>query len=213
MASDLTRQRRERLAKMLEDLTPDQVTAVTAEIVMNNVATPDEVGAIIDDFIVTHPAPFQIMQFVLAFVLACADQGASANTALVGTNQDVRFTVLATRIKETCTLRQFCMYYSKLAWNTMLQSNRPPANWAARGYVWATRFAAFDFFTGVSEAGSLTPAGGLAREPTLEEKLAHNANREIAIQTSRVKSLHTTNGMLALRDQQDHAGSTPRLEF
>jgi len=205
--------KRTKLEKMLADLNAEEVAAVTAEIVTNNVASPDEVLKILEDFQKEYPAVNNVGKYVTAFCLACADQSCSAYVAIVGAEQSTDFSALVTIIRETCTLRQFCMYYAKWTWNVMLNNNRPPVSWAARGYREDVRFAAFDFFTGVTANAALKPPGGLKRPPTQAEVLAHNANREIAIQLSRARDIHTTNGIMALRDQQDGAGKVPQLQM
>nr|AAA42935.1 non-structural/coat protein fusion product [Clover yellow mosaic virus] len=67
-------------------------------------------------------------------------------------------------------------------------------NWASQNYKEADRFAAFDFFEGVSSSAALSPPGGLIREPSPNERMANETNKNVHLyQTaSRGSNLATT---------------------
>jgi hypothetical protein len=127
----------------------------------------------------------------LALAISAAHNGSSdkikfpGNLAIPAPDNNpapvVRADDLVRLIRKHCTLRQFCMFYAKLVWNSLLLSDEPPANWARRGHAHGTRFAAFDFFDGVTHPSALDPEDGLIRDPTHDELIAHQAARSVSI--------------------------------
>nr|WPR17635.1 MAG: coat protein [Dracophyllum betaflexi-like virus] len=112
----------------------------------------------------------------------CADCGSSGQSALVGvaTNSgEVPRSVIASCVKKVCTLRQFCAFFAKIVWNIMLDSECPPANWGKWGYKEDAKYAAFDFFYGVTHNASLEPSGGLIRPPTYIEMVANQTAKSL----------------------------------
>ena len=99
---------------------------------------------------------------------AYADVQSSKSAQLIGatpSNPALSRRALAAQFDRiNITPRQFCMYFAKVVWNILLDSNIP-ANWAKLGYQEDTKFAAFDFFDGVTNPASLQPADGLIRQP------------------------------------------------
>lgn len=123
----------------------------------------------------------------LAMALKMADQGTSPNTEYVGTielkalKSCVQAQDLAEFIKKFTTLRAFARFYAKVVYNTMRSLNRPPANWIGKGYPPTLRFAAFDFFDGVSDPEAMVPLGGFKFVPSDAEMKINNANKAIML--------------------------------
>nr|QYF50165.1 MAG: putative coat protein [Xinjiang sediment alphaflexi-like virus 1] len=117
---------------------------------------------------------------LLQFAILCGDLGSSSKTVYPGSTADgLPFSVLASIVKQKCTVRQFCMLYSKLVY-AWYKSHRPPANWARKGYTVDTQYAAFDFFDGLTHPDAFLPPGGDA-SPSQEEIIANQANRRVVI--------------------------------
>lgn len=197
-------------ARLVLAVAADRRAAVAGAIADNGMVSEGIATAVLDAFNAATPVA-ELGEFLLAYLLACADQGTAGAAQLAGENQGVPFTALSSQIKRRATVRQFAMFYAKVTWNALLEAQRPPANWQKRGYTPNTRFAAFDFFHGVRAGAALEPAEGLRREPSEDEVAANQANREIAIQMSRTKAAYTTNGMMMLRQQQEGAQTQHRL--
>ncbi|AHB87037.1 putative coat protein [Potexvirus nesignambrosiae] len=114
----------------------------------------------------------------------CADVGSSDAARMVDyspAGQNITRQTLAGLVKTVCTLRQFCMFYAKVVWNMMLKTEKPPASWQKWEYRYTERYAAFDFFQGVSNEAALNPTDGLFRQPTDAEMAASHTNRYVHV--------------------------------
>nr|QPD01711.1 CP [Potato virus X] len=121
----------------------------------------------------------------------CADVGSSAQTEMIDTgpySNGISRARLAAAIKEVCTLRQFCMKYAPVVWNWMLTNNSPPANWQAQGFKPEHKFAAFDFFNGVTNPAAIMPKEGLIRPPSEAEMSAAQTAAFVKITKARAQS-------------------------
>nr|ADG36604.1 coat protein [Potato virus X] len=121
----------------------------------------------------------------------CADVGSSAQTEMIDTgpySNGISRARLAAAIKEVCTLRQFCMKYAPVVWNWMLTNNSPPANWQAQGFKPEHKFAAFDFFNGVTNPAAIMPKEGLIRPPSEAEMNAAQTAAFVKIIKARAQS-------------------------
>nr|AAA47177.1 coat protein [Potato virus X] len=121
----------------------------------------------------------------------CADVGSSAQTEMIDTgpySNGISRARLAAAIKEVCTLRQFCMKYAPVVWNWMLSNNSPPANWQAQGFKPEHKFAAFDFFNGVTNPAAIMPKEGLIRPPSEAEMNAAQTAAFVKITKARAQS-------------------------
>nr|QTU68029.1 coat protein [Potato virus X] len=121
----------------------------------------------------------------------CADVGSSAQTEMIDTgpySNGISRARLAAAIKEVCTLRQFCMKYAPVVWNWMLTNNSPPANWQAQGFKPEHKFAAFDFFNGVTNPAAIMPKEGLIRPPSEAEMNAAQTAAFVKITKARAQS-------------------------
>nr|AAX19351.1 coat protein [Mint virus X] len=132
----------------------------------------------------------------LQLALACSDSHASSLTVLVGecaAAPSVGLRDLAASVKTICQLRHFCRFYAKFVWNCRVTHDLPPASWAAQGFPFEARFAAFDFFDGVTNSAALEPAQGLIRPPTEIELKAAHTGKFVALATSGTSSLTLSN--------------------
>nr|ALJ33094.1 coat protein [Potato virus X] len=121
----------------------------------------------------------------------CADVGSSAQTEMIDTgpySNGISRARLAAAIKEVCTLRQFCMKYAPVVWNWMLTNNSPPANWQAQGFKPEHKFAAFDFFNGVTNPAAIMPKEGVIRPPSEGEMNAAQTAAFVKITKARAQS-------------------------
>nr|ALJ33106.1 coat protein [Potato virus X] len=121
----------------------------------------------------------------------CADVGSSAQTEMIDTgpySNGISRARLAAAIKEVCTLRQFCMKYAPVVWNWMLTNNSPPANWQAQGFKPEHKFAAFDFYNGVTNPAAIMPKEGLIRPPSEAEMNAAQTAAFVKITKARSQS-------------------------
>nr|QNH91012.1 coat protein [Potato virus X] len=121
----------------------------------------------------------------------CADVGSSAQTEMIDTgpySNGISRARLAAAVKEVCTLRQFCMKYAPVVWNWMLANNSPPANWQAQGFKPEHKFAAFDFFNGVTNPAAIMPKEGLIRPPSEAEMNAAQTAAFVKITKARAQS-------------------------
>nr|WPR15563.1 coat protein [Helleborus mosaic virus] len=83
--------------------------------------------------------------------------------------------------RDFSTLRKVCRAYAPVTWNRMILLDNPPANWQAKGFSSATKFAAWDCFDHVRNPACVQPQEGLIRIPTREEEIAHATHKEIAL--------------------------------
>lgn len=118
------------------------------------------------------------------FLFQMVDSGTSPNTSYPATfkvgDKEHTYQELANIITSNgVTLRQYARRFAKIAYENMRRNNRPPSNWFKKGYTEETKFAAFDFFTGVKLNEACEPEGGATFEPTIEEFKVHQANASI----------------------------------
>ncbi|AIB00373.1 coat protein [Yam virus X] len=188
----------------------DDLTLQDFKTESNSVATTDQIKAIAAQLIAIGVPSDTIASTFWDVARHCADVGSSAFITLVGTTSTgVKRSTVAGVIRLNCTLRQFCMFYAKIVWNKMLLDDSPPANWQALNYNEAERFAAFDFFTGVTHKAALNPASGLVRQPTPAEILANQTNARVAIFRSRAQSNNLATTATELTQGRITGGQNP----
>nr|AWK77911.1 structural protein [Perth betaflexivirus 1] len=83
-------------------------------------------------------------------------------------------------IKRRVTLRQFCAVWARYVFDHMIRSGTPPSNYVQKGFSTDTRYAAFDFFYGVTSEASVKKEG-MIRMPTDEELRASALNAHLSI--------------------------------
>jgi hypothetical protein len=122
------------------------------------VASRDQVKAVKAKWVALGLPENSFFAAALQLALACSDSHASSLTALhgpVAAHAALALKDLASALKAHCTLRQFCRFYAKFVWNYRIKNDAPPGAWAAMGFTHDTRFAAFDFFDGVTNPAAL----------------------------------------------------------
>jgi hypothetical protein len=147
------------------------------------VASRDQVKAVKVKWVALGLPENNFFAAALQLALACSDSHASSLTALhgpVAAHTALALRDLASALKAHCTLRQFCRFYAKFVWNYRIKNDAPPGAWAAMGFTHDTRFAAFDFFDGVTNPAALQPPEGLVRPPTERELAAHHTGKFVA---------------------------------
>nr|WEC26237.1 coat protein [Nerine potexvirus 1] len=178
----------------------------------NAVATPDQILAIAALWKSLGAPANKLGPYAWDLARHCADVQTSSQGKIVGTPPgETKLTrqVLAASVKSICTLRQFCMYFAKVVWNMMILQDNPPANWSKMNYRESERFAAFDFFDGVTHSAALEPQGGLIRPPSEAERVANAAQKGLHI----YKAAQQKNQLAstAVEFTRAQIGSTPSL--
>lgn len=177
----------------------------------NSVATPaqlDKIFALWKPHLTGAPA-----DFAFALAMACREQGSSRFGELAGSADasEYTFDAAARAVKTVCTLRQFAMAYAPAVWNFSIQKDSPPANWLRAGYTFDTRFAAFDFFNGVTHPAAITPPDGLIREPRVDEIRANKLNGASAIMAHRRDDQLTTREQAGYQSQVSASPTRPAI--
>nr|AGQ16883.1 coat protein [Potato virus M] len=183
--------------KLAEDMRPDptnpynrpslEALSRTKPIaVSNNMATSEDMMCIYVDLEGLGVPTEYVQQVVIQAVLFCKDASSSVYLDPRGSFEWPRGAitadaVLAVMKKDAETLRRVCRLYAPVTWNHMLTHNSPPADWAAMGFQYEDRFAAFDCFDYVENTAAVQPLEGLIRRPTPREKVAHNTHKDIAL--------------------------------
>nr|AXB54717.1 CP [Pepino mosaic virus] len=159
---------------------------------VTSVATPTEIEALGKIFTAMGLAANETGPAMWDPARAYADVQSSKSAQLIGatpSNPALSRRALAAQFDRiNITPRQFCMYFAKVVWNILLDSNIPPANWAKLGYQEDTKFAAFDFFDGVTNPASLQPADGLIRQPNEKELAAHSVAKYGALARQKIST-------------------------
>lgn len=157
----------------------------------------------------------QLGVVALELVNYCYDNFSSAQTVVTGDSSisGVSLQQIAGAVTTSgATLRQFCRYFAPIIWNVRLRDNKPPATWEAQGYKHNSRFAAFDFFDGVENVGSLQPPEGLLRPPTQEERIANQTNKQVALfQTAAQGNNFASNSAFITKGQL--TTTSPSIQF
>ncbi|URG39503.1 CP [Hippeastrum latent virus] len=166
--------------------TIDQLCRIRPKSISNNMATSQDMAAI-TVAIESLGVPSEKVQTVIIQAVAyCKDASSSAYLDPQGTFEwdggaIMADAVLAILKRDAGTLRRVCRLYAPVTWNHMLAHNAPPSDWAAMGFQYTERFAAFDCFDYVENQAAVQPFEGLIRRPTPAEKLAHNTHKRIAL--------------------------------
>nr|QCI34280.1 CP [Jasmine virus C] len=166
--------------------TIDQLCSIKPRAISNNMATSQDMAAI-TVAIEALGVPSEHIQTVLIQAVAyCKD--ASSSTYLDpqgvfewGSGAVMADSILAILKRDAGTLRRVCRLYAPVTWNHMLAHNAPPSDWAAMGFQYTERFAAFDCFDYVENSAAVQPFEGLIRRPTPAEKIAHNTHKRLAL--------------------------------
>nr|ACN22839.1 coat protein [Potato virus X] len=169
----------------------DFFSTARAIVASNAVATNEDLSKIVAIWKDMKVPTDTMAQAAWDLVRHCADVGSSAQTEMIDTgpySNGISRARLAAAIKEVCTLRQFCMKYAPVVWNWMLTNNSLPANWQAQGFKPEHKFAAFDFFNGVTNPAAIMPKEGLIRPPSEAEMNAAQTAAFVKITKARAQS-------------------------
>nr|AGU26749.1 coat protein [Potato virus M] len=154
--------------------------------ISNNMATSEDMMRIYVNLEGLGVPTEHVQQVVIQAVLFCKDASSSVFLDPRGSFEWPRGAITADAVlavlkKDAETLRRVCRLYAPVTWNHMLTHNAPPADWAAMGFQYEDRFAAFDCFDYVENTAAVQPLEGLIRRPTPREKIAHNTHKDIAL--------------------------------
>ncbi|QPI34842.1 coat protein [Camellia ringspot associated virus 4] len=184
------------------------------EKIVTDIATPDEISEIAREF-VSEGVPRDKLSYAMWDIARyCADVGSSEYTTFRGASADsggVERVTLGAIIRRVCTLRQFCSYFAAIIWNMMVLNNDPPANWQKKGYTESTKFAAFDFFSAVTNSAALQPKNGLAKKVEQEEIIANQTQKEVSLH--RVASRQNKNASNYVEVTGGRSGPKPTLHI
>lgn len=190
--------------------TQDELNLIATNVQANKVASADVVTAILTTLQARHTGASAADLVSLAW--ACYHNGSSQYVVLTGKSaHQIDLSEIKDIVMDHCTLRQFCMYYAKICYALGRKNKRPPANWASKGYKDATKFAAFDFFSGVLNDAAPSPPGGMPFVPTAEEIAAQNLNGTMSIVESREQASQLSNRGNMMAMQQVRAPPAPPL--
>nr|ABM21677.1 coat protein [Potato virus M] len=183
--------------KLADDMRPDPtnpynrpsleaLSRIKPIAVSNNMATSEDMMRIYVNLEGLGVPTEYVQQVVIQAVLFCKDASSSVYLDPRGSFEWPRGAitadaVLAVMKKDAETLRRVCRLYAPVTWNHMLAHNSPPADWAAMGFQYEDRFAAFDCFDYVENTAAVQPLEGLIRRPTPREKVAHNTHKDMAL--------------------------------
>lgn len=157
--------------------------------VSNNMATSEDMMRIFNDLEGLGVPSEHVQQVLIQAVIYCKDASSSVYLDPRGTFEWPQGAIAADSViavlkKDAETLRRVCRLYAPVTWAYMLAHNAPPSDWAAMGFHYNDRFAAFDCFDYVENPAAVQPAEGLVRRPTPREKLAHSTHKDIALRAA-----------------------------
>nr|QED12390.1 coat protein [Garlic virus C] len=188
----------------------NELEAVANEVISNSVATQSIIREILDLLRARRPNATPKDLFSLAW--ACYHNGSSRYTILTTDAPcGMSHAELKDLVEEYCTLRQFCGFYAKTCYVTGKQQNKPPANWARKGFQDESKFAAFDFFNAVSSDSAPNPPGGMRFKPTQAEILGHSLNAKMSIIESRKSTNMVSTRADVIAQQQIHEPPKPLM--
>lgn len=178
----------------------DQLALLTTNVQANKVATADTLNNILADLTKKHTNAG--VPDLVSLAWSCYHNGSSRYTTLdTHSPNNVHLAEIKDIVESHCTLRQFCTYYSKICYNMGRSAQKPPANWAAKGFSEDTKYAAYDFFNGVLNPAAPPPKSGMKFKPTEAEIKAHAVNSTMAIMESRPQAngFSTRGNMMAMQ--------------
>ncbi|ABW05096.1 coat protein [Phlox virus B] len=165
--------------------TTDFLHSLMPKKVSNNIATAEEMVKIQVAIEGLGVPTDQIANVILQLVIRCVHTSSSSFQDPKGTFEWPGGAIISDDvvgvINELSTLRKVCRLYAPVAWNYMHIHDEPPSDWAAMGFHYTTRFAAFDFFDYVQNGAAIKPLGGIVPMPTRAEYVAYNTYKQLAI--------------------------------
>ncbi|ACN58198.1 coat protein [Potexvirus ecsallii] len=172
---------------------PEELSAMTFTLNNRSLPTPGELIAIAEQWKTLGVPGEAVTTHALQLTMFCYHSGSSPNTEITGDSATPKVTLaqLAGVVMQHTTLRKFCRFFAPLVWNWALDHKIPPASWQANNFPPDEKYAAFDFFDGVTNGGSMLPADGLRRQPTPKELIAHATAQSTNIFTASQNQLQT----------------------
>ncbi|ACI06093.1 coat protein [Phlox virus M] len=167
----------------------DELSKIMPRAISNNMATSEDMMRIYVNLEGLGVPTEQVQKIVIQAVIYCKDASSSAYLDPRGSFEwpggaITADAVLAVLKRDAETLRRVCRLYAPVTWNYMLTHNAPPSDWAAMGFQYEDRFAAFDCFDYVVNAAAVQPLEGLIRRPTPREQIAHNTHKDLALRAA-----------------------------
>nr|WJN65815.1 CP [Phlox virus M] len=167
----------------------DELSKIVPRAISNNMATSEDIMRIYVNLEGLGVPTEQVQRVVIQAVIYCKDASSSAYLDPRGSFEwpggaITADAVLAVLKRDAETLRRVCRLYAPVTWNYMLTHNAPPSDWAAMGFQYEDRFAAFDCFDYVVNTAAVQPLEGLIRRPTPREQVAHNAHKDLALRAA-----------------------------
>jgi len=149
-----------------------------------SVATREQVSAVFNKWLALGIPQTSLFPAALTLTMAAFHNSASELENFSGAFLNISLDDLAGCVRSCCTLRQFCAFYAKFAWNLAIKQNVPPAGAAKRKFPADCLFAGFDFFHGVLSPAALEPPAGLTRKPSERERLASSAAEHLQLRAA-----------------------------
>nr|QTG11324.1 coat protein [Cowpea mild mottle virus] len=173
----------------------DQLSRIVPKKISNNMATAEEMAKVQITLEGLGVPTEHVAEVLLQVAIYCKDVSSSSFMDSSGTfdwkgGSILSDSVIAALRKDDNTLRRVCRLYAPITWNFMLTHKAPPSDWAAMGFKYSDRVAAFDCFEYVENPAAIQPAEGLIRKPTPSEKIAHNTYKRLALDRSNRNELY-----------------------
>nr|WAM65119.1 coat protein [Ligustrum virus A] len=163
----------------------DILWGIKPKMISNNMATAEEMMRIAVKLEGLGVPTEQVTNVIIQFVCYCASASSSSYQDPRGTFEFTGGAIMADdvlgTVKELAGVRRVCRLYAPIAWNYMHLHNKPPSDWAAMGFNYNTRYAAFDFFDYVENEAAVKPNGGIVPRPTRAEYVAFNTYQRLAL--------------------------------
>ncbi|AEO12144.1 coat protein [Tamus red mosaic virus] len=194
--------------------TLDRLKLMTFDVNSTLLPSTEEFKLISEDWAKLGISGDSLTENAMKLATFCYHSGSSTTTEMRGESSKpgVSLSRLAGVVNMHTSLRKFCRYFAPLIWNIHVESKIPPAAWQSKDFKEGEKFAAFDFFDGVENVGSIKPPGGLIRKPTDKERIANATARalklfEAAAQQNRMasNSVHYTQGR--------YSDTAPQIQF
>lgn len=184
----------------------------------DDLITYDQLQAIDSDWKLVIPDDDNRRASYTLLARAAYDNGTSPFTIYKGTyvidGKEFKLSDLAAVVRTYATMRQYGRYWAKTIYSLAIHDQEPPSKWMKQGFSFNTRYAAFDFFDGLSSNHTPPPKGIPERHPSDAEIAANLTARQIALarSTNKLKNLNPEvngGGLCTTRPTMYTTGSCP----